>query len=98
MSIKDKFQANIKEQIEQLLMSYGIDDVENKLITKDLLLITKQEIRQLEKPITCVWIESDLKYEWTCKCGNEYIQEWELPEGFKYCPYCGKEIQLITNE
>ena len=49
MRIKEKFKENIKEHIEQLLVSYGVDDTENKLMTNELLLITQQEIRLREK-------------------------------------------------
>lgn len=50
---------------------------------------------------TCKWMLDDDEYGvWETRCGEAIVFETETPQanGYKYCHYCGKQIEFAARE
>lgn len=61
------------------------------------------ETRSEVTPIKCTWIYGGpfMFKTWTISCIGEvvgYKMDVEDVKVFKYCPYCGKEIEIIFDK
>lgn len=57
------------------------------------------EFRDILKSQLCTWSwDIDGFYETICGNAHIFIHGGLADNKYKYCPYCGKQIYLITNE
>jgi len=48
----------------------------------------------------CIWIQDiDFEYMWkiTCNDNRWYFDIGPIKEGYKFCPFCGKEIKEFND-
>jgi len=49
----------------------------------------------------CRWKWDDVHYQYNTSCGDYFMQEHGtdyLEPNFKFCPYCGREIEVVKDE
>ena len=51
-------------------------------------------IKSIEK---CTWIEHEKLCVFETKCNGSHEATFETGEEFKFCPYCGKPIEILKN-
>ena len=46
----------------------------------------------------CDWFQKQgwLFLTHTAECNNRVMLDWDFIGGAKYCPFCGKEINIVT--
>lgn len=85
----------MKTEIEQLLGSYGIHDTENKLITKDLILVLRESLKEAYNDGYYRAIGCDASKEDIDKFVNKRIESFkklELIKEVKANCICGEEV------